>query len=172
MLAVRSPTLSGGYWNNSPLTFLSSRAGYWLTGDTVFQADDGEFVQLDRQVDTIRSTRGPVYTLPLEERVLLSSDDILDCTVVAAPGKSGAEVPVCGLRLKESSQAAAEVWLRELNQSLRRNGFSELAGVWIARSPNEFPLGATGKVLKREVKQRLTELLASRAAAHTPELGV
>ncbi len=171
-LAIRSPTLSGGYWNNSPLTFRSSRGGYWLTGDTVIQGDDGEFVHLDRQVDTIRHETGPVYTLPVEEQILLSSPNVLDCSVVAAPGRHGYEVPVAALVVRSGPGPNARDWLAQTNGWLRQSGRCELAGIWLAREPAAIPLGATGKVLKGLLKERLSTVLSGANAARSAELCV
>jgi acyl-coenzyme A synthetase/AMP-(fatty) acid ligase len=167
LLGIKSPTLCGGYWNDSARTFQSRKRGFWLTGDVVIRRRDGEFVHLDRQVDTVSAARGPIYTLPLEERVLLHSADILDCSVIGV-ATAGGEQPVAVLKLQRPA-ASPGPWLTALNADLAQHGHAPLAGVAIARSADEFPLGPTGKVLKRRLRELAPTLFdaTNPAAART-----
>jgi len=164
LLGIKSPTLCAGYWNDSGRTYLSRKRGYWLTGDVVIRQENGEFLHLDRQVDAIASAHGPVHTLPIEERVLLHSPEILDCSVVGAKLAGGGELPVAVLKLRSEGAAPPAHWLEALNADLERHGQPILAGVALARSADELPLGPTGKVLKR----RLRELQATLFSAANP----
>jgi len=172
LLGVKSPTLCAGYWNDSARTYQARKSGYWLTGDVVIRQPSGEFLHLDRQVDTVRSAQGPVHTLPIEERLLLHSAEISDCSVVAAQRNGGGELPVAVLKLQRPDGAAPGRWLEALNADLTRHGHSPLAGVAIARTAAEFPLGPTGKVLKRRLRELQPTLFSptNPAAAVTPAL--
>jgi acyl-coenzyme A synthetase/AMP-(fatty) acid ligase len=168
MLGVRSPTLSGGYWNNSALTQRSWCAGYWLTGDVVRQLEDGEFVHLDRKVDVVSATAGDVYTLPMEERILLLSKSILDCSVVASNLRGGAQAPFAFLQLRADAPNDPAMWLERVNSSFDQVGLTHVAGVVCSVSDGFLPQGPTGKVLKRTLRDQLLQRVATERAAVEP----
>ena len=41
MVAMKSPTLAIGYWNDSVNTFRTRLNGYYLTGDLMYRDEDG-----------------------------------------------------------------------------------------------------------------------------------
>jgi hypothetical protein len=55
--------------------------------------------------------------------------------------------------------------LAAVNAELGRAGLAELAALRVARTGAEFPLGPTGKVLKRELRTRHAGLLTGPAAS-------
>jgi acyl-coenzyme A synthetase/AMP-(fatty) acid ligase len=87
-LALRSPTLALGYWNDSVATYRTRFAGYYLTGDLMYADGEGYYYHVDRAVDAVDLGDGRwLYTALAEERILASCPDVRDCTVVA--GASG-----------------------------------------------------------------------------------
>ncbi|MEV6209462.1 class I adenylate-forming enzyme family protein [Kitasatospora sp. NPDC051914] len=161
MLGVVTPSRTPGYWNNPRLTATFELSGYWLTGDVARRNADGAFYHLDRTVDVIDTAGGPVYSLPIEEVLLADCDDLVqDCSVVGVPGAAGeGQRPIAVVRLQAAAaHAAAEDVQRAANKALAEAGLAELAAVSIARTPEDFPLGPTGKVLKRELRTRFATL--------------
>ncbi|WP_412543473.1 class I adenylate-forming enzyme family protein [Longispora sp. K20-0274] len=162
MLAVKSPSLTPGYWNNARLTASFELNGYWLTGDVARRTPDGRFYHLDRTVDVIDTAAGPVYSLPIEEILLADCADLVrDCSVIGVPAADGTgQAPVAVVQLQaDAADATAEHVQDRANKALADAGLATLAAVRIARSPEDFPLGPTGKVLKRELRTRLATLL-------------
>ncbi len=163
-LGVKTPTVTPGYWNDSVLTARSSLSGYWLTGDIVYRDRKGCFFHLDRASDVIHTSSGPVYSLPMEEAILAGCPQVADCAVIAVdaalPGH--ADVPFATVKLKPTATSATDV-LSTLNQALAAQGQPTLQGAIIAREPADFPTGPTGKVLKRELRERFADIL------HRPE---
>ncbi|MFJ5229408.1 class I adenylate-forming enzyme family protein [Kitasatospora sp. NPDC088391] len=160
MLAVAAPSITHGYWNNERLTESFRLAGYWLTGDIARRDAEGRFYHLDRTVDVIDTLDGPVYSLPLEEVLLADCGDaVQDCSVVGVPHPDGGQRPVAVVRLQEG--ADAEGLLAAANAELAKAGLAPLAALTVAREPGEFPLGPTGKVLKRELRTRHAGLLTA-----------
>ncbi|RKT55706.1 class I adenylate-forming enzyme family protein [Saccharothrix australiensis] len=159
-LGVRSPTRTPGYWNDSGLTTRSSFSGYWLTGDVVQRDAKGRFYHLDRVPDVIHTARGPVYSLPLEEAILAGCPDVVDCAVVAvrSPGPEGGHVPFATVKLRRGV-AVPDDLPALLNAALRRRGLDEVRGAVAARDAADFPTGATGKVLKRALRERFADVL-------------
>lgn len=164
MLAVKSPSLTPGYWNADQLTASFRLNGYWLTGDIAYRDAEGRFYHLDRTVDVIDTADGPVYSLPLEEVLLADCADLVqDCSVVGVPAASGAALaPVGVVRLQaDAAQTTEAALLDRINKELANAGRARLAAVHIARDDADFPLGPTGKVLKRELRTRLATTLTA-----------
>ncbi|GAA1266287.1 long-chain fatty acid--CoA ligase [Kitasatospora nipponensis] len=165
MLGVITPSRTPGYWNNPRLTSTFELNGYWLTGDVARKDANGDFYHLDRTVDVIDTTTGPVYSLPIEEVLLADCADlVLDCSVVGVPGPAGdGQRPIAIVQLQaEAADSSEQDVQAAANKALAGAGLAQLAAVRIARTPQEFPLGPTGKVLKRELRTRFATLLAGR----------
>jgi len=162
LLGVRTPSRTPGYWNNARLTSSFELNGFWLTGDVARRDADGNFYHLDRTVDVIDTAAGPVYSLPIEEVLLADCDDLVqDCSVIGVPNGTGL-VPFAVVRLQESAVGQPEsVILERANKELAEAGLAQLAAVRIAREPADFPLGPTGKVLKRELRTRFAGMFAT-----------
>ena len=90
MVAMKSPTLALGYWNDSVNTFRTRLNGYYLTGDLMYRDEDGYFYHVDRASDAVDLGDGNwLYTALSEERILRRCPDVRDCTVLAARGDDG-----------------------------------------------------------------------------------
>ncbi|MGH3940581.1 MAG: class I adenylate-forming enzyme family protein [Pseudonocardiaceae bacterium] len=155
LLAVQTPSRTPGYWNDQKLTSSFELNGYWLTGDVARRDSAGNFYQLDRTVDVIDTAIGPVYSLPIEEVLLADCADlIMDCAVVGVPGAHGdGQCPIAVVRLQPGTQEPSTKDLHALvNKALAEAELTPLAAVLIAREDAEYPTGATGKVLKRELR--------------------
>jgi acyl-coenzyme A synthetase/AMP-(fatty) acid ligase len=171
LLGVKTPSRTPGYWNNPRLTSSFEVNGFWLTGDVARRDGDGNFYHLDRTVDVIDTTAGPVYSLPIEEVLIADCADVVqDCSVVGVPGATGeGQVPVAVVRL----QADADGWtpdaiLDKANKELAGAGLATLAAVRIAHTSEDYPLGPTGKVLKRELRTRFATMFAAGLPAGAP----
>ncbi|MEU3058445.1 class I adenylate-forming enzyme family protein [Streptomyces griseus] len=159
-LGVISPTRTPGYWGNTELTGKSSVSGFWLTGDIVYRDRRGRFFHLDRVPDVIETAEGPVYSLPMEEAILLGLPEVADCAVVAvdAPPPLGKQAPFATVLLKPGAKAPADL-LGALNDVLRARGLTALSAAVLATEPEHFPTGATGKVLKRSLREHFADVL-------------
>lgn len=116
-------------------------------------------------MDVIDTASGPVYSLPIEEVLLADCAELVqDCSVIGLPGAAGTgQHPFAVVRLQtEAEQCTAEEVQEAANKALAGAGLTGLAGVSIARTPADFPLGPTGKVLKRELRTRFATLLTGR----------
>jgi acyl-coenzyme A synthetase/AMP-(fatty) acid ligase len=89
-VAMKSPTLAIGYWNDSVNTFRTRLNGYYLTGDLMYRDEEGYFYHVDRASDAVDLGDGRwLYTALSEERILRCCPDVRDCTVLAARGDDG-----------------------------------------------------------------------------------
>jgi acyl-coenzyme A synthetase/AMP-(fatty) acid ligase len=161
LLGVKTPSRTPGYWNDPRLTASFELNGWWLTGDVARRDSEGNFYHLDRTVDVIDTATGPVYSLPLEEVLLADCADLVrDCSVVGVSAGAGGLQPIAVVQLQaQASDTTPETVLGRANKELANAGLDQLAAVVIAREPGDFPLGPTGKVLKRELRTRHAGLL-------------
>lgn len=164
LLGAKGPAITAGYWNDSDLTYRSRLAGYWLTGDVAYRDADGFFYQVDRAVDAIETRTGTGYSVQMEEVVLGAVAEVDDCAVVAGT-ESGEPVAVAVVRCGASGGQPAEL-LDRANLALRDAGLPELRLLEVAGSDDDFPVGVTGKVLKRELRERYEDVHGYLSGAH------
>lgn len=156
---ARGPSITAGYWNDSDTTYRSKLGGYWLTGDLVYQDADGNYFVVDRTKDAIETAEGTGYSVLMEEMLLSEISAITDCAVVA--GRHGEEIVPVAVVITDDSPAEAPRLLAEANEVLEKAGHPRIAVLDVARTPDDFPVGVTGKVLKRELRARYSELAES-----------
>jgi long-chain acyl-CoA synthetase len=151
-LEVKGKTVFAGYWNNHPLTFESIRDSWFFTGDIARQGRDGHLVQLDREVDVIRTTAGAVYSLPIEEKIH-KHPAVFDTCVYGARQPDGSQLPAAAIALRKGSEfpVTAGKLKDELNAMLAAE--EQLQRIEIL-DWNDFPIGITGKTLKRVFRLR------------------
>ncbi|MEH2558044.1 acyl-coenzyme A synthetase/AMP-(fatty) acid ligase [Bradyrhizobium algeriense] len=162
LLALKAPTITPGYWNDPEMSKRFRLSGYWLTGDVARRDEDGRFYHLDRTVDVIDGPFGAVYSLPIEEMLLADfAAIVLDCSVVGVPSHNRfGQRPIAIIRPQRDATIPTEGQLLTLfNEHLSKVGLEQLAAVQVARRPEDFPVGVTGKVLKRELRTRFATLL-------------
>ncbi|EWM12191.1 class I adenylate-forming enzyme family protein [Kutzneria sp. 744] len=166
LLAAKGPTITAGYWNDSDTTYRSRLSGYWLSGDLAYQDEAGDFYQLDRAVDAIETATGTAHSVQMEELLLNELPTIVDCTVVAGQ-HDGTTVAVALVATGDGHTDPSEL-LGAANTVLTAAGHPALAVLELAPSAADIPQGVTGKVLKRQLRQRyatLADYLGSSDAA-------
>ncbi|MGC9544082.1 class I adenylate-forming enzyme family protein [Streptomyces sp. UG1] len=161
-LGLKSPTLTPGYWNDS-LTWNRMRlGGYWLTGDLAHQDEDGNFYHLDRAPDAVRTRAGIVFSTRTEELLLAELPELADCTVVGiAPdgvradwdGDGEGEAYALLQVADEEGTGDDEAWTERVNSVLTAAGYPPVHRALRMR-PDDVAKGATGKVLKRVMRDR------------------
>lgn len=149
-LEVRGRTVFAGYWNNHPLTLQAMRDGWFFTGDVVRRGEDGHLVQLDREVDVIHTATGDVYSLPIEERIH-AHPAVFDTCVYGQRQPDGTQLPAAAVALRPGFRLSAEQLRTELNETLLPA--ERLCTVEILPW-KDFPVGITGKTLKRVFRER------------------
>ena len=170
LLGVRTPSVTPGYVNDPELTAGARASGYFLTGDVVRKDTNGDWYHLDRTPDVITTADGPVYSLPLEE-VVLNETRAFDAAVVAvdsAAGDGTSEAAAVVLFKADAAQDPRELLIR-CNRALDGVGIGRLAALVIAYDREELPVGVTGKVLKRVLRDRHRSLLT---ADHSADVAV
>lgn len=153
-LGIKSPTITPGYWNDSQLTAKSTLRGYFLTGDLCYRDDQGRFFHVDRVPDAITTEHGTVYSLQTEEFLLKHFNEVSDLTVVSTQRRGKTEA-IALVRLKETCTGLPSL-LERFNEALAGAGKPLLSDIRVG-DLSAFPLGPTGKVLKRELRDMFRE---------------
>ncbi|HZR53176.1 MAG TPA: benzoate-CoA ligase family protein [Streptosporangiaceae bacterium] len=171
-LFVRGASTATGYWSR----YDASRAvfqGEWLrTGDTYVLSEDGFYSCLGRTGDMLKPSG--IWVSPGEvEGRLLAHDAVAQAVVVAGLDGDGLEKPVAYVVLKPGA-TVTEVELIEFSK----------AGLPTVKCPRRvvftdaYPMTATGKVRRVELRTMATEVLcappvtpATQATSATPVTG-
>jgi long-chain acyl-CoA synthetase len=154
-LEVKGKTVFDGYWNNHALTYQAIQDKWFFTGDVARLGKDGHLIQLDRLVDVIHTSYGAVYSLPIEEKIH-KHPAVYDVCVYAQKQIDGTYLPAVAAALKENSNIDNSLLLSEFNQLLDEK--EKLCRCDIMEW-SEFPIGVTGKTLKRAFRNRSEQIL-------------
>jgi long-chain acyl-CoA synthetase len=156
-LYTRGPTLFKGYWNAHDKLHGTVINGWWWTGDVVYQDWSGSYYHLDREVDTIVTAAGPVYTLSVEE-VAMNHPSVGEATCFAVNSADGHGVQaVLAVYPRPGSELDAEACLGWVNERVR---VGQRPSKVIIVTPEQLPLGLTGKMLKRSLRARYRDCLS------------
>ena len=117
-------------------------------GDVGRFDSDGFLILMDRKKDLIISGGYNIYPSDLEA-VLAQHPDVADCTVIGVPSEAWGETPV-GFYVSREDAATSEAILAATNAKLGKT--QRLSALHAA---DELPRSAIGKVLKRELRDRL-----------------
>ena len=157
-LWVRGPNVTPGYWNRPEATAETITDGWLHTGDAARRDDEGYYYIVDRWKDMYISGGENVYPAEVEE-VLYQLPEVVEAAVIGVPDERWVEVgravlvvrPGCGLD----------------EHDVVRHCAGRLARFKVPKSVvfvDELPHNATGKVLKRELRDRFGGAAAPPAA--------
>lgn len=153
-IVIRGHNVMKQYLNRPQATRDAIVNGWFHTGDVGRCDEDGYFFIVDRKKDII--IRGGMNIYPREiEEVLYAHPKVLEAAVVGIPDLvRGEEVKAYVSALENESLSAEEV--REyLQQRIARYKWPKEVEVL-----KELPKGPTGKILKRELKARTSQINA------------
>jgi acyl-coenzyme A synthetase/AMP-(fatty) acid ligase len=159
-LEVKGRTVLNAYWNNHGMTCEAIRDGWFFTGDVARQERDGHLIQLDREVDVIRTAQGPVYSLLIEEAVH-QHPAVFDACVYGERLPDGTQAPAAVVALRSGSTLSPSELRSAFNAGL--DARQQLSTVDVI-DWSEFPIGLTGKTLKRVFRERSDALRRGAAA--------
>jgi len=147
-IVIRGHNVMKGYYKHDEANEEAFRGGWFHTGDIGFQDDDGYFFIVDRIKDMI--IRGGFNVYPREvEEVLMMHPDITLAAVIGVPSdEHGEEIKAFVIPRQGGSLTTEDVI-----------AFSkkEMAGYKYPRIVEfceSLPIGPTGKVLKKELRQK------------------
>jgi long-chain acyl-CoA synthetase len=145
-ILIRGPNVMKGYWRRPEATREAISDGWLHTGDLGRRDEDGYFYIVDRMKDLI--IRGGYNVFPREvEEVLYEHPDVREAAVVGMPDKDLGEEIGAAVVLREGAGATAEDLKQHVKTQLAAYKYPRQ--IWFL---DELPKGATGKILKREIK--------------------
>ena len=149
---VRGPNIVEGYWNKPEATAAAFTDGWFHTGDLGRRDDDGFVYVVDRLKDVVIRGGENVYCAEVEA-VLFEHPAVLDVAIVGLPHEHYGEEVVAVVNLREGATAT----VRELQEfaATKLAQFKVPSQVFLRSEP--LPRTATGKVLKRDLRDELTE---------------
>ncbi|GGU13334.1 class I adenylate-forming enzyme family protein [Streptomyces lateritius] len=149
-LWLRGQSLVRGYWGDEAATREAfTEDGWFRTGDLA-RVVDGRVTVVDRLKDMVIRGGENVYCVEVEA-VLHDHPDVLDVAVLGVPHPALGEEVAAVLRLREG--AAVTVEELRAHVGARLAAFKVPAHVHVRQEP--LPRNATGKILKRELRERI-----------------
>ena len=149
-LSVRGPNVVRGYWNKPEETAASFTDGWFHTGDLGYIDDDGLVYVVDRLKDVVIRGGENVYCAEVEA-VLFQHPAVDDVAVIGLPDELLGEEVAGIVNLKPDVPADAEALRAHAAERLAR---FKVPGVIVFRD-SPLPRTATGKVLKRELREEV-----------------
>ena len=146
-IVCRGDALMSGYWNNQAATDETLKNGWMYTGDMGSFDARGYLTLRDRSKDVVISGGSNIYPREVEE-VLLEHPGVSEACVVGAPDTEWGEVVVAFI---VGSAEAGELDAHMLQRIARFKRPKRYVFV------EDLPKNSYGKVLKRELRNRLTK---------------
>lgn len=146
-ICIRGAGVAPGYWMQPELNETAYVDGWLRSGDAGHLDEDGFLYISDRVKDMIISGGENVYPAEVE-RVLLGHDAIEECAVIGIPSAQWGEQVHAIVRCKAGKTASAGELIARCREHLA--GYKTPRRVEFREQP--LPLGATGKILKRELR--------------------
>ena len=152
---IGGPMVVPRYWNNPQATALSFCGGYWKSGDIGTLDADGFLRIHDRKKDMINRGGYKVFSVEVEN-CLMGHPRVLEAATVGVP------CPVLGERVHafvfvhaSAGGVSGEALAEELKDLCRRDLADYKVPDAISIMPSPLPRNANGKLLKRELRERL-----------------
>lgn len=149
-LYAASPMLFNGYWNRPEETAAGFRDGLFSAGDMARQDEEGYFYIVDRKKDMLITGGVNVYPREIED-VLRQLPAVTDACVVGKPDDYWGEAVVAFV-VSDDGALSDDAVIEHCKTRL--GGFKVPKEV---RFIDQVPRNPTGKMLKRELRDRLAQ---------------
>jgi len=150
--AVRGPMIFSGYWQKPEATEKAFHNGYFLTGDVVVMDEEGWFYVVDRKKDMINASGYKVWPREVED-TLYQHPAVKEAAVVGVPDPYRGETVKAFVALREDY--AGKVTAEEIIQFCKERMAAYKYPRMVEFLP-EIPKTASGKFLRRELRERST----------------
>ena len=150
---VKGPHVMVGYWNREEATADTIVDGWLHTGDVATMDAEGYVTIVDRVKDMLISGGENVYPAEIES-VLLGHDKVADAGVIGVPSEKWGESPLAVIVAKDDSLTADDVI------EFCSGRLAPFKAVKTVQFVDELPRNPSGKILKRELRDRFAEMTA------------
>ncbi|MFN8027812.1 MAG: AMP-binding protein [Acidimicrobiia bacterium] len=144
---VRGPHIMTGYWNRPDATADAIVDGWLYTGDIATMDADGFVTIVDRAKDMLISGGENVYPAEIED-VLLGHPAIVDAAVIGVPSAKWGESPLAVVVVTDPALTAEDVMAHTHGKLAPFKTVKKVEFV------TEIPRNPSGKILKRELRER------------------
>ncbi|MCX7071779.1 MAG: long-chain-fatty-acid--CoA ligase [Gammaproteobacteria bacterium] len=156
-LVVRAPSLFGGYWKQPDTTAAVLQDGWYKTGDAGRRDAEGLLYLVDRVKDMIVTGGENVYSAEVEQ-VLAKHPGVRMCAVIGLPDEKWGERVVAMIMPSDGHKPTQDEIIAHCRQHIA--GYKVPKEVRLVEA---FPMTATGKVLKRVVRDELARAAAGKS---------
>lgn len=150
-LMIRTPALFEGYWKNPRATAEALDGAWYRSGDAGYRDADGLFYVVDRIKDMIVTGGENVYSSEVEQ-ALAKHGSVNAVAAVGVPDPRWGDKVVAVVVLRAGAQATAEELIAHCRTLIA--GFKVPKEIHFAAS---LPLSGAGKILKRTLRDQLTQ---------------
>ena len=149
-IIVKGPNVFAGYWNKPAETAEAMRGGWFHTGDMGRRDEEGFITIVGRKVEMIISSGENIYPAEVE-RVIQALPEVREAAVVGIPDRKKGEVVAAFVLLKDGAQLTEEALLAAIRDRIALFKLPKKI-VFV----EDFPRNSAGKILKKEMKERLS----------------
>ncbi|MDQ4123823.1 MAG: long-chain fatty acid--CoA ligase [Acidobacteriota bacterium] len=145
-VVIRGSNIMKGYYKRPEATAEAFRNGWFHTGDIGIIDEEGYLSIVDRKKDMILRGGYNVYPRELEE-VIMTHPAVSLCAVVGVPDPKMGEEVKAFIVLKQGASLGEEEMIEWCKEQFAANKYPRYV-----EFRESLPVGATGKVLKRELR--------------------
>lgn len=145
-IVIRGPGVMQGYWKRPEETARALRGGWFHSGDVGTMDDDGYVTIVDRVKDMINVSGFKVWPAEVEA-VFYTHPAVLEAAVYGVPDSVRGERVRAAVTLRAGQQASPEDLRSHLQRQVAAYKLPETIEI-----VQQLPKGATGKILKRELR--------------------
>lgn len=149
-IVVRGPLVMDGYHEDPEASAEVSKHGWHHTGDIGYLDEDNFLYIVDRAKDMIITGGFNVYSAEVEQ-ALLAHPVVQDAAVIGLPDEKWGEQVAAVVQLRSAQQATPEELISSVKARLGSVKAPKRIDIWL-----DLPRSKIGKVLKPEIKNRLT----------------
>ena len=147
-ICIRGHNIMKGYLNRPDATKETLKNGWFHSGDIGYRDEDGCYFIVDRKKDMILRGGFNVYPREVEE-VLYEHEEVVEAAVIGIPHESHGEEVKAFVSLLPDARTTAEELKAFCKDRLAAYKYPRIVEII-----SELPKGPTGKILKRELRDR------------------
>jgi acyl-CoA synthetase (AMP-forming)/AMP-acid ligase II len=151
-IVYRGPTVMAGYYKNPKATQETFRGGWMHSGDLVLEDDEGYLYVVDRTKDMIISGGENIYPAEVE-RAIAQHPSVRDVSVFGVAHPRWVETPVAAVVARGAERPTQEELVRFVQERLA--SYKKPSAIVFV---DELPRNASGKVLKRSLRESYSGL--------------
>lgn len=148
-IVIRGTNVMKGYYKRPEATAEAFKNGWFHTGDIGIMDDEGYLAIVDRKKDMILRGGYNVYPRELEE-VIMTHPAVSLCAVLGVPDDRMGEEVKAYIVLKPGTQLSDDAFIQWCKTQFAANKYPRYV-----EFRNSLPIGGTGKIMKRALREEL-----------------